>query len=178
MPRMQFQRGFRYRGGMRPVINSIKNVISSALAGATATTINLDLAKAVNTPVNTVTTDVSQGCLIKAIYIAFTCSAIAEVAVGTSNFVEMYLFKNVGANLTRPTPGSIGSSNEKRFVIKMWKGIIRAPTQGFPSFTFRGWIKIPKKYQRMATDDVWQFVTRSEGVGHLNCLLAIYKWYR
>ncbi len=171
----------RRRKSFGPVVNSMKNVADTVQAAATSVTSNVDLAKAVNTPLSTVATDVSQGCIIKAIFIQFSIYAIAALAVGVTNFVDCYLFKNVGANLTRPAPSSVGTSNEKRFVIRQWKGMIGARTEGSPTFNngvFGQWIKIPKKYQRMATDDVWQFVSQSEGTGHVNCMKVIYKWYR
>ncbi len=169
------------RQSFRPVVNSIKNVFDAVTAGAISTPANVDIAKAVNTPLSTVTNDVSQGCQIRAIWLQFSIFASAVAAVGVTNFVDVYLMKNVGANLTRPAPGSVGGSNEKRFIIRQWKGMIGARTEGTPAFTngiFGQWIKIPRKYQRMATDDVWQFVVESEGVTHVTCLKAIYKWLR
>ncbi len=171
----------RKRSYPRSVVNSIKNVADFVTAGAVSTTTNRDLAVAVNTPLSTSQAQVSQGCIIKAIWIQFSIFASSAIDVGITNFVDCYLFKNVGANLTRPNPASLGTSNEKRFVIRQQKGMIGARTEGTPAFTngvFGQWIKIPQKYQRMATDDVWQFVTESEGSAHVTCLKTIYKWYR
>ncbi len=160
------------------IINSIKNVRNVATAGVVSTTTNVDIAKAVNTPDNTVQVEVSQGCKIFRIWVEFTISGVAEVAVGTSTFVDCYIWKNTGANLTQPAPVSVGTSNEKKYVFRQWKGLIGARTQGFDAFKFRGWIKVPKQYQRMGTDDVLQFVFRSEGVASIACTLFIYKWFR
>ncbi len=171
----------RFRGGFRsprPVINSIKNVSNAVTAAPAATNTFVLIAKAVNTPLSTVTTDVSQGCLIKAIWIELWVRASEEDAVGLSTFFDGYIWKNPGANLTAPGPASVGSSNEKKFVFKQWKGLIGAGTQGFPAYFWKGWLKIPKIYQRMGTDDLLQFVFRSEGTASLTCTNFIYKWYR
>ncbi len=148
------------------------------LAGVAATTTLLDIAKAVNTPLSTVQSDVSQGCKIFRIWVEFSIYASATADVAVSNFVDVYIWKNPGANLTAPAPASVGTSNEKKFVFRMWKGMIGARTQGAETFKFRGWIKIPKIYQRMGTDDTIQMVFRSEGTNSLLCAQFIYKWFR
>ncbi len=160
------------------VINSIKNVVSVVTAAAVSTTTLVLVAKAVNTPSSTTATDTSNGCKIFRIYVDFTLAASAEVAVGTTNFADAYLMKNPGDNLVEPAPTSVGTSNEKKFVIRQWKGLIGPRTQGFEPLRFRGWIKIPKVYQRMGTDDTWQFVFKSEGVASITCTQFIYKWFR
>ncbi len=46
-------------------------------------------------------------------------------------------------------------------------------------YHWEGWIKLPKRYHRMGTDDLWQFsITCTSGVTGLYNLEAIYKWYR
>ncbi len=176
---MPYRRGFgRRRGAMSlNVVKSIKNVRSVVSAAAVSTTTALDICKAVNAPDNTVQTEVQHGCKIFRIYVDFSIEATAEVAIGTSNFADAYIIVNPGANLTNPSPASVGTSNEKKFVIRMWKGFIGARTQGAELLRFRGWIRIPKIYQRVATDTVIQFVFRSEGVASRACTLFIYKWF-
>jgi len=172
---MRRNRGFR---GIRPVINSIKNVQSVVTPGVIATNTFVLIAKSVNTPASTVATDVSQGCQIRAIWCEIWISASATVADGTSNFMDAYIWKNPGANLTAPIPSSVGTSNEKKFVFKQWKGLIGTRSQGTPFYFWKGWLKIPKIYQRMGTDDLLQLVFRSEGTASLMCSQFIYKWYR
>jgi len=173
-------RGYRMRGfrGVRPVINSIKNVVSLVTAGVVGTNTFVLIAKAVNTPLSTSQTDVSQGCQIRAVWVELWARASEEDIPGLSTFIDIYIWKNPGANLTAPAPSSVGTSNEKKFVFKQWKGLIGAGTQGFPAYFWKGWIKIPKIYQRMGTDDLLQMVFRSEGTASLLCTQMIYKWYR
>ncbi len=162
--------------GIRPVINSIKNVHVAAFGITGAPTVTT-LAKAVNTPLSTVTSDVSNGCIIKAIYITFDVCGLA--GTGVLNNATMFLAKNPGDNLTLPTPESVGSSNEKKFIIKMWRAMIMRNQDGNVPYHWEGWIRIPKRYHRMGTDDTWQFSveTTTTLTGHAQ-IMAIYKWYR
>ncbi len=162
--------------GPRPVITSIKNVANAAV-GMSGTTASINLAKAVTSPDPTVDTDVSHGCLIKAIWLALDFCGLA--GSGVLNTGDVYLFKNPGNNLTAPAPISVGTSNEKKFVIKQWRSMIMRNQEGNPPYHWEGWIKIPKRYHRMGTDDVWKIVHACTAgtTGHLSTQ-AIYKWYR
>ncbi len=167
-----------FRRGPRPVINSIKNQPNEFTAGPAGTNTFVLIAKAVNTPVSTVATDVSQGCLIKAVWVELWARQAATTIVGVTTGFDAYIWKNPGANLTAPTPGSVGTSNEKKFVFKSWKGLLAASTEGGQNYTWKGWLRIPKIYQRMGTDDLLQLVFNITGVAGLVCTNFIYKWYR
>ncbi len=168
----------RRRFGPRPKVSSEKNVVTSFSAGAASAKVGITIAQAVNAADNTVTKEVTRDCHIYKIWAELWISATAEVTVGTTNGIDAYIFKNPGTNLTSPVPGTVGSSNEKKFVFKTWKGLIGARTQGFPAYTWRGWIKVPKVYQRMGTDDLIQFVFQSTGVATIVCNNFIYKWFK
>ncbi len=159
-----------------PAYTSIKNSAVFAV-GTTGTTGSQVIAKAVTTPSPTVATDVSHGCTIQAIYCIVNGCGLG--GTGVQNNMFMYIIKNVGANLSVPTPASVGSSNEKRFVIKEWTFMIMRNQDGNLPFHWEGWISIPRKYQRMATDDIWNFVyANTSGLtGHLS-MQFIYKWKR
>ncbi len=139
-------------------------------------TANVLLAKAVNTPLSTVQSDVSNGCLIKAIWLSFDVCGLA--ATGVLQMTGLYLFKNPGDNLTLPSPFGIGGSNEKKFSIRQWKFMTMRNQDGNNPNHWEGWIPIPKRYHRMGTDDTWRlaFIT-STAAGHLS-VQTIYKWYR
>ncbi len=161
--------------GMRPVINSIKNVFLGVSSTGT-TAVALNPAKAVNSPVSTVASDTSNGCIIKAFWLSLDFCGLA--ATGVLQTTDVYLMKNPGANLTAPSPLAQGTSNEKRFIIKSWRQMTMRNQDGNPPYHWEGWIKIPKRYQRMGTDDLWQLVfVTSTAAGHLSCQF-IYKWYR
>ncbi len=172
---MPYRRRASYRGP-RPVINSIKNVFDNSAAMAPTKTV-VNFAKAVTSPDPTVTSDISHGCIIKAVWISL--SFCGTGGSGVLNIGDVYLSKNPGDNLTLPTPLSVGSSNEKKFVFKQWHAMIMRNQDGNLPYHWEGWIKIPKRYQRMGTDDTLNIVHNCTAAltGHF-AMQAIYKWYR
>ncbi len=173
---MAFGRRSRGRRGSYPraIVTSIKNSTSQQF-GLTTALVNTLIAKAVTTPDPTVATDVSHGCIIKAVWIEFWVEG--NGATGVLNSYTAYLIKNPGANLTPPNPVSVGTSNEKKYVFRQWKGLMPRIQDGSPMYHWSGWIKIPKRYQRFGTDDTLNFVAISAITGG-QCLQTIYKWYR
>ncbi len=173
-----YRRGFsRRRGAMSlNIVNSMKNVVEAAF-GITATKTATVIAKAVNTPLSTVSTDVSQGCVIKAIWLSLDMCGLA--GTGVLNTIHAYLIKSPGDNLTLPAVQSVGTSNEKKFVIKQWEFMGMRNQDGNPPYHWEGWLKLPRRYHRMGTDDIWYLViaTSASGSGHAS-FEAIYKWYR
>ncbi len=160
--------------GPRPVINSIKNVFTGTASIGT-TTQALNPAKAVTSPAPTVSIEVSHGSIIKAFWLSLDFCGLA--ATGVLQITDVYLIKNPGANLTAPAPISVGTSNEKKFVIKQWRAMTMRNQDGNNPYHWEGWIKIPKRYQRMGTDDLWQLVFACDtAAGHISCQF-IYKWY-
>ncbi len=173
------QRGFSGRRGFpRPKVSSEKNVITSFTAGAAGAKVGITIAQAVNAADNTVTKEVTRDCHIYKIWLELWVSASEAITEGVTTGIDAYLFKNPGSNLVSPVPGTVGSSNEKKFVFKTWKGLIASRKEGFPAYTWRGWIKVPKVYQRMGTDDLIQFVFQSTGANALVCSNFIYKWFK
>ncbi len=158
------------------VINSIKNVQSAAVGVTPTNTVNL-VAKAVTSPDPTVTTDVSHGCIIKAIWVSIDFCGLG--GSGVLNNVGAYLMKNPGDNLTAPGAFAVGSSNEKKFVFKQWIYMAMRNQDGNPPYHWEGWVRIPKRYQRMGTDDTINIVVAcTTGLtGHM-LEQCIYKWYR
>ncbi len=134
-----------------------------------------DIAKAVNSPSNTVTTDCHHGSTIKAIWVSLDMCGLGASGGLVDGIV--YLIKNPGANLTPPGTLAVGSSNEKKFVIKMWSAMLMRNQDGNPPYHWEGWIKIPKRYQRMGTDDIWQLVWGLDGASGHGFYNVIYKEY-
>ncbi len=159
-----------------PSVFSIKNVHDGSGALAPTKTVT-NFAKAVTSPDPTVDSDVSHGCIIKAVWVSLDVCGLA--GTGVLNIADIYISKNPGDNLTLPTPLSVGSSNEKKFVFKQWHAMIMRNQDGNVPYHWEGWIKIPKRYQRMGTDDTMQLVWNcTAGVtGHF-AYQTIYKWYR
>ncbi len=171
---MPYRRGGFSRKLRLVTINSVKHVVDVG-AGTTTANLAILLAKAVNAPSNTVTTDCHHGSTIKAIWLSLDFCGLA--ATGARQNHMAYLIKNPGDNLTEPGTFAVGSSNEKKFVIKMWSAMTMRNQDGNPPYHWEGWVKIPKRYHRMGTDDTWQFVIGADGdTGHV-FINAIYKEY-
>ncbi len=155
-------------------INSEKHVVDETYA-LTTSNVTKNVAKAVTAPSNTVTTDCHRGGHIKAIWVSLDACGLG--ATGANVTWSAFLFKNPGANLGPPGSFAVGSSNEKKFVIKQWSAMLMRNQDGNPPYHWEGWVKIPKRYQRMGTDDIWSItmgLTASTGHGFFNC---IYKEY-
>ncbi len=161
---------------MAPIINSIKNYVISDI-GILSTPTVVGIAKAVNTPLSTVSSDVAQGCIIKAIYVTIDCCGLG--GTGVLNVADMFIWKNPGDNLTEPNPRSQGTSNEKKFIFRTWRAMIMRNQDGNVPYHWEGWIKIPKRYWRMGTDDTLELViaTSATLTGHAT-FSFLYKWYR
>ncbi len=166
-------RRFTRRRTNYAVVQTLKNQFTSV--STTGTTVASDeIAKAVDSPATTNNTDVKNGSIIKAIWLSLDFCGLA--ASGVQQTTGVYLFKNAGANLTAPSPFTVGNSNEKRFVIRSWHQMTMRNQDGNPPYHWEGWVKIPKPHQRMATDDIWQLVFATDSAaGHISTEF-IYKY--
>ncbi len=167
-----------FRRNLGSIVNSTKNVVSAFTGISTGAQTDLLIARAVDSAALATTTDVERGCLIKAIWLELWAYNSVEAAVGVTHGIDAYIIKNPGDNLTPPIPSTTGSSNEKKYIFKEWKGLTGARTQGALPYSWRGWIKIPKRYQRMGADDRFEFVSIATGANIIQCTNFIYKWYK
>ncbi len=169
---------YRRRGSSRKLnlltINSEKHIVDVTTAVDT-TTKNQILAKAVTAPSNTVDTDCHRGGVIKAMWIAIDFCGLA--ASGVNQRILCYLMKNPGNNLTPPGVFAVGTSNEKKFVFKMWSAMTMRNQEGNPPYHWEGWVKIPKRYQRMGTDDTFMMVIGANSATGHHFANIIYKEY-
>ncbi len=173
---------FQRRGGRRrprsrlgTIVNSIKNILPRVDALVASTNLEIVIANAIDDPATSVNNACRRGCLIKAVWVEFWYYGLS--AGNTNDIVDIYLAKNPGNNLTMPNPGTVGTSNEKKFVFKTWRGLGGNKSLGGTPYNQTGrWIKIPKRYQRMGIDDRLVLVARSPTTGQL-CTNFIYKWY-
>ncbi len=175
MPGRYSTRRRRNSLSMRPV-DSMKNyqVINAGISGTLLDTV---LVNAVDAPTNVVAVDVQRGSTVKAIWISIDACGLA--ASGILNMVDCYLMKNPGANLTPPLPISYGTSNEKKFIFKTWAGMIMRNQDGNAPVHWEGWVKIPKRFQRMGTNDTLNLVIQASATltGHVG-IRWLYKWFR
>lgn len=171
MPRRNFRR--RNALALRPV-NSNKNIVYLESSIGTSRVDNR-LVTTVDSATLADLDGVTRGSAIKAIYISLDMCGLA--ATGVLQTCTAYLIKNVGANLTTPTPRTEGSSNEKRWIIKTWNYMTMRNQDGNPPYHWEGWIKIPKRYQRCGADDQWIITTACTTAAAHFSVMALYKWY-
>ncbi len=113
---MPYRHRASFRRGPRPTINTEKHVIP-LLENLTTVNSVSDIAVAVTAPSNTVVTDCHRGGHIKAIWVSLDMCGLGASGVNVRGSV--YLIKNPGNNLIPPGVFAVGSSNEKKFVVKM-----------------------------------------------------------
>ncbi len=167
--RRQFSRKLRL-----VTINSEKHVVNATIAVTSTNVVSL-VAKAVTAPSNTVSTDCRRGGTIKAIWVSIDFCGLA--ASGVNHKTSVYMMKNPGDNLTPPGTFAVGTSNEKKFVFKQWSQMTMRNQEGNPPYHWEGWVKIPKRYQRMGADDTIQIVYGASGATGHGFHQCIYKEY-
>ncbi len=140
-----------------------------------STNVSFIFAKAVTAPSNTIDTDCHRGGIIKAVWVSLDFCGLA--ATGVNQRIVCYMMKNPGNNLTPPGVLAVGTSNEKKWVFKMWSAMTMRNQDGNPPYHWEGWVKIPKRYQRMGTDDVLEItIGANSSTGHFFANF-IYKEY-
>jgi len=164
----------RKRSSLGTIVNSMKNVV--VLSDSTGTTTQASvIAIAKDAPVNTSANQVRRGSLIKAVWVSFDVCGLA--ATGVLQQTALYLIKNPGANLTIPGAFVVGTSNEKKYVLKQWQFMTMRNQDGNQPNHWEGWIPIPRRYQRMGADDLLQLAYETDAAaGHYSSQF-IYKWY-
>ncbi len=175
---MPYRRRASYRRPRNYAVTvSNKNSVSLLLGGTAGATLISDIVDTQDSATLAVADDVQRGCIIKAVWCELWVRASADVAVGTTTAFEAYIIKNPGANLTPPVPGTQGTSNEKKFIFKSWKGLIGAQADSWHQpYSWKGWIRIPKIYQRFGANDKLQIISLGTGTNTVQCTLFIYKW--
>ncbi len=164
----------RPRTGGIPLIHSTKNVVNQTLGVSASTNLVINLVNAIDTPVITNANNVLRSCTIKSVFLEFWYYGTA--AGDTNNIFDMYVIKNPGNNLTVPDPGTVGTSNEKKYVFREWKGLAGNKALGGYPYNWKGRLRIPKPYQRFGQDDRLVLVVRSATAGNF-CHTTIYKWF-
>ncbi len=171
---------FRRRGRrqMMSPINSIKiNPVSLAAVSTSANSISA-IAIATDAGLTAGQADVDKGSKIFRVWIELSYTLTATTVDGTSTVMDAYMWKNPGNNLTAPNPGTQGTSNEKKFIFKTWRGLCGARSQGVAPYTWKGWVRIPKVYQRMGVDDRLEIISRATGIAGVICIGAVLKYYK
>ncbi len=165
----------RHRGlGLRPV-HSIKHIVDAQSAITAGTAESQNVIKAQDDPTLAATEEVETGCTVNSIYLNVSVYATTEAAL--ANFY-MVVFKNPGGNIGTMVPNTMGSNDNKRFVIHQEMVMLGGSTTEIPVVAFKGVIKIPRGYRRFGINDLLTVRVLAPGVNVDYCVQCIYKEYR
>ncbi len=160
---------------MRPVISSRKHIVQIALASITGVGTTVLLLSEAKEGQHTAPTDVSEGALVKNVYIE-----LWAVSAGTTigSFTSIF-YKNPGGNngVLDADMAALHDWENKKNILYTTQGITPDADQ-FPMNLYKGWNKIPKGKQRQGLGDKIQIGLRNNIADDLNfCGFATYKEY-
>ncbi len=160
-------------------LQSVKNIVDGTfISVAGGVTTDLVVAQAVNDYTGT-SNNVPIGCHIKAVWVEYSYQDSDSDTIGGRT--DMYMAKLPGMTTVAqfPVPGSTSAHAARRFIFLERKGLFNLSSNAFGTGSvargFAGWVRIPKRYQRMGEFD--QILIR---IGSSNdysaCVKTIYKW--
>ncbi len=169
----------RYRSmALRP-IHRIKHVVDSSATLAKATVLPTSLITAVDAPVLANTNEVETGAKVNGIYLKVEVASNDPIDVGAIPNVYMAVVKSPGDNLATIDPTTVGSNDNKRFVIHQEMIMIENKGQGSNArVLFNGVIAIPKGYRRFGPNDRLYVNIRSNALDIALCFQCHYKEFR
>ncbi len=159
---------------LRPV-QSLKHIFDKQGGLAVGTTESNNLVLAKDAPVLANTEEVITGSTVSAIFLNVQVSATSTAALAN---VYLVVYKSPGGNLASINPQTVGSNDNKRFVIHQEMTMLEKNTTSIPRTLFKGVIKIPRGYKRFGYNDVLKINLRSPGVTMDYCIQCIYKEFR
>ncbi len=165
---------FRSRNSLRP-IHRIKHVVDQQGALAVNTRSDTDVIRASDTPDLANTVEVETGSSVNAIYLKVEVYATSSAALSNA---YLMVWKNPGGNITGFNPNTVGSNDNKRFVIHQEMVMMQQATNGNPRTLFNGVIMIPKGYRRFAPNDELTIALLTPGVTANFCFQVHYKEFR
>ncbi len=169
---MVFRR--RFRNSLRPV-NRIKHVIDIQGGVAAGAQVQNALIEANDSPSLANVTQVETGSTVNAIYLKVEANATSSGAL--SNFYMM-VYKNPGGNIPGFDPSTVGSNDNKRFVIHQEMIMFQQVTNSNPRTVFNGVIVIPRGYKRFAPNDTLELRFKAPGTSVNFCFQCHYKEFR
>ncbi len=156
-------------------VHSIKHIVDNQ-GGLIAGTVAVEtLVAAVDAPVLASVNQVETGSTVGSIFL--------NVQVGTTGSgalpnVYMAVWKEPGGNLALIDPQTVGSNDNKRFVIHQEMIMTEKNSTGIPRTLFKGVISIPRGYKRFGIGDLLQITLKAPGVTFDYCIQCIYKEIR
>ncbi len=163
---------------LAPIV-SRKHIIP---VGVTATAVgaitSLAVATAVDTPVNTASSEVKIGSIIKAVYLEMWTRGDDETAPPANVFIAFEKLIGSSTSMVFTDATGINVYDNKSNVFYVTQGLVSAGTANSGIPFLRGWFKIPKGFQRMAIGD--RLVLNIVALNHdlESCGIFVYKEYQ
>ncbi len=168
----RFQRG----SSLRPV-HRIKHVIDGQGGITSGAGTNLTLILSKDAPVLANTNEVETGSKINGIYLKIEAVRTSATSDVLGN-VYLAVFKNPGGNIANPTINSVGTSDDKRYVIHQEMVMLTQTANSNPRIVFNGVIAIPRGYRRFGPNDSLIARLLTPGVDINYCFQCHYKEFR
>ncbi len=169
--RSRSNRGLR----LRPV-NRIKHVFDEQ-GGITGAVNNLTtLIVSSDTPDLATPIEVQTGSTVNGIYLKVEVTNVGTTGVLAN--VYMIVMKNPGGSLSAVAPNTVGSNDNKRFVIHQEMLMLQQIHDSNPRTLFNGVIVIPRGYRRFGPNDTLQLRILAPGVDVNYCVQCHYKEFR
>ncbi len=164
----------RFQNRLRPV-NRIKHVVDLQLGIAAGTASHQKLVLTKDAPVLANPFEVQTGCTINGIYLKLEGYATSAGALAN---LYAIIWKNPGGNLTAIVPNTVGSNDDKRFVIHQEMIMFQKVSPSNPRTIFNGVIAIPRGYRRFGPNDELNLSLLAPGVSADICFQCHYKEFR
>ncbi len=161
---------------MRPPIHSTKHYVQFPIDQiTTGTSQGIILAQAVESTLSNLSAEVSEGSLIKAVFVELwleNTGNLGESIVTISKDVR----NNAGPTFAQM--GNLFAFTNKKNILFTHQGLTSNDGVSQPTNVVRGWIKIPKSKQRFGLGDMLMLNIANVSSQDLNrCGMAIYKEY-
>ncbi len=170
---MSFRRS-RLNLAIRPV-HRIKHVFDSQFALAAGTAGNQTIVTTVDAPVLANTAECETGSKINGFFITCEIYGTSSAALSNAYFI---LFKNPGGNIANPAPNTVGSNDNKRYVIHQEMVMLQKVDTSNPRTLFKGVVAVPRHLRRNGPNDLWRVGVLTPGVSADVCLQVHYKEFR
>ncbi len=159
-------------------INSIKHYVHRSNVGiATGTITNVIIVDAVVAPGNATPQAVTEGSVIKAVYLEFWLASNAAEGAETQFTLTVEKKRSLEAAMTNAQANNLGAYPNKKNILYTTQGIVNSNTGSGAVPVIRQYVLIPKGKQRFGLDD--QFVVNIAAVGALQlCGISTYKEYK
>ena len=159
---------------IRPV-HRIKHVKDSQFGVVLGLQTLVILIKSVDAPVLANTNEVETGSKVNGIYLRVECYATTAAALSNA---YMAVFKNPGGNIAITNANTIGSNDNKRYVIHQEMVMLQKQIDGNPRTLFNGVIALPRGYRRFGPNDTLELAIFAPGVNLDVCAQCHYKEFR